>query len=71
VATPLTATRYTLASGGTSYGIAATPSQFLLGRPGSRTDVKGLYLCGASCRMGHGIAGVMMSGVDAANQLLQ
>jgi phytoene dehydrogenase-like protein len=70
VATPLTETRYTLATGGTSYGIAATPSQFLFGRPGSRTDVKGLYLCGASCRMGHGIAGVMMSGVDAANQLL-
>jgi phytoene dehydrogenase-like protein len=33
VATPLTQTRYTGSTGGTSYGIAATPDQFLWNRP--------------------------------------
>jgi phytoene dehydrogenase-like protein len=65
-ATPLTHARYTGATGGTSYGIALTPPQFLGGRPGTRTEVGGLFLCGASCRTGHGIAGVALSGVMAA-----
>jgi all-trans-retinol 13,14-reductase len=71
VATPLTHSRYTGSTAGTSYGIAATPAQYLFGRPSSRTDVGGLYLCGASCRMGHGIIGVMMSGLNAADQLVR
>lgn len=66
VATPLTLHRYTLATGGTSYGIALTPEQFLGRRPGAKTEIAGLLLCGASCRTGHGIAGVMASGVVAA-----
>lgn len=65
-ATPMTQTRYTGSSGGTSYGIAATPAQFLDKRPGTRTPVRGLLLAGASTRAGHGIAGAMMSGVHAA-----
>jgi phytoene dehydrogenase-like protein len=65
-ATPITHTRYTESTGGTSYGIAATPSQFLHNRPGTRTPVRGLLLAGASTRAGHGIAGAMMSGVHAA-----
>lgn len=65
-ATPLTHTRFTGSTGGTSYGIAATPAQFLKGRPGARTEIGGLYLCGASNRAGHGIAGVMLSGLLAA-----
>lgn len=65
-ATPMTHTRYTGSTGGTSYGIAATPSQFLDKRPGARTPVRGLLLAGASTRTGHGIAGSMMSGVQAA-----
>jgi phytoene dehydrogenase-like protein len=66
VATPLTQQRYTWSTGGTSYGIASTPSQFLGGRPDAKTDVAGLFLCGASCRMGHGIAGAVLSGMMAA-----
>ena len=65
VATPLTHRRYTNSSGGTSYGIALTPSQFLAKRPGPRTEIEGLYLCGASARAGHGIGGVTWSALDA------
>jgi hypothetical protein len=46
------------------------PSQFLLRRPGPRTEIKGLYLCGASLRTAHGIFGAMSSGVEAAAQVL-
>jgi len=66
LATPLTHSRYTRSTSGTSYGIAATPQQFLRRRPGIRTEVEGLYLCGASTRMGHGIGGVTLSGLFAA-----
>jgi phytoene dehydrogenase-like protein len=69
-ATPLTHTRFTGSTGGTSYGIAATPAQFLERRPGSRTPIAGLYLAGASTRSGHGIIGAMTSGIMAAEQVL-
>ncbi|MCC6765211.1 MAG: NAD(P)/FAD-dependent oxidoreductase [Deltaproteobacteria bacterium] len=69
-ATPLTHTRYTGSTGGTSYGIAATPGQFLERRPGAATPVEGLFLAGASTRAGHGIVGAMTSGVQAADRLL-
>jgi phytoene dehydrogenase-like protein len=70
LATPLTQTRYTGSTDGTSYGIAGTPQQFLRHRPGIRTDIQGLYICGASTRMGHGIGGVTMSGLFAAATLV-
>lgn len=70
VSTPLTHARYTRSSGGTSYGLALTPEQSLHRRPGSTCEVKGLLLCGASLRNGHGIAGAMMSGVFAAGAAL-
>lgn len=69
-ATPLSHTRYTASTGGTSYGIALTPEQFLGRRPGARTEIAGLYLAGASCRTGHGITGVAMSGLMAAAEVL-
>jgi phytoene dehydrogenase-like protein len=69
-ATPLTHTRYTRSTGGTSYGIAAIPAQFLQKRPGATTSIAGLYLAGASTRSGHGIAGAMLSGVHAADRVL-
>lgn len=69
-ATPMTHSRYTESTGGTSYGIAATPSQFLEKRPGARTPIRGLFLAGASMRAGHGIAGSMMSGVHAAGAVM-
>jgi phytoene dehydrogenase-like protein len=70
-ATPLTHTRYTRASGGTAYGIAATPDQFMQKRPGYRTPIDRLLLCGASTRAGHGVVGAMMSGRNAASTLLK
>jgi phytoene dehydrogenase-like protein len=69
-ATPLTHTRFTGSSDGTSYGIAATPAQFLRHRPGASTPIAGLYLAGASTRSGHGIIGAMQSGVLAADRVL-
>lgn len=70
VSTPLTHTRYTGAAGGTSYGLALTPGQSALRRPGARTEVRGLFLCGASARSGHGVLGVLMSGVVAAAKVV-
>ncbi len=67
--TPLTHTRYTGSSGGTSYGIAATPGQFLDKRPSARTPIEGLFLAGASTRSGHGIVGAMQSGEVAAERV--
>ncbi len=70
LATPITHSRYTSSSNGTSYGIAATPDQFLWRRPGPKTEIPGLYLCGASTRAGHGIMGAMMGGLLAAGEIL-
>jgi phytoene dehydrogenase-like protein len=64
--TPLSHIRYTRAPGGTGYGIAATPDQFMKNRPSYRTRVPGLYVCGASTRAGHGIVGAMASGRQSA-----
>ena len=65
-ATPVSHVRYTAATDGTGYGLAATPEQFFDRRPGYRAPIGGLYLCGASTRAGHGIVGAMTSGKHAA-----
>ncbi len=70
ISTPITLMRYTGASNGTSYGMSFVPWQFLHRRPGARTEIKGLFLCGASLRSGHGIFGAMMSGVEAASLVI-
>ncbi len=70
LATPLTQSRYTGSTGGTSYGIAATPAQYLRHRPGFRTEIEGLYLCGSSTRTGHGIGGVTLSGLFTAATII-
>lgn len=70
LATPYTMGRYMGVTDGTSYGIAATPDQMLLGRPGPKTPIPGLFLVGASARDGHGITGVMSGGVSAASAIL-
>jgi all-trans-retinol 13,14-reductase len=69
-ATPVSLERHLGSSGGTSYGIAATPRQFGMHRPGPRTHVDGLYLAGASTRTGHGITGTMLGGIAAASAVL-
>ncbi|RME24553.1 MAG: NAD(P)/FAD-dependent oxidoreductase [Deltaproteobacteria bacterium] len=69
-ATPVTHTRFTRASEGTGYGLAATPEQMLKNRPGYRGPVDGLYLAGANTRAGHGIVGALASGRKAARRIL-
>ncbi len=69
-ATPITHSRYTGATDGISYGIALTPSQFGKGRPGYDPVLPGLYLCGASTRMNHGIVGAMSSGRAVSRAIL-
>ena len=64
-ATPLTQERFTLSSGGTSYGFEHTPDQFFSKRLSHQTELPGLYLCGASTTFGHGIAGAMVGGMVA------
>jgi phytoene dehydrogenase-like protein len=65
-ATPVTQERFTRSTGGTSYGIEFACDQMGPMRIGPETEVPGLYLCGASTPSGHGVAGVMRSGVIAA-----
>jgi phytoene dehydrogenase-like protein len=71
VATPLTHRRYTGANDGTPFGIATSPEQMLHNRPGPRTAIRGLYLCGANCRSGPGIVGVTVSGLMTAEAILR
>jgi len=71
VATPATQTRFTLASGGTPYGVASTPRQLALYRPGHRGPLPGLYLAGVNTRSGLGISGAMIGGVRCAELILQ
>lgn len=68
-ASPVTHTRYTHASMGSGYGLAATPEQFLKGRPGYRGPIPGLYLAGANTRAGHGVLGALSSGANAARRV--
>ncbi|OJU95998.1 MAG: hypothetical protein BGO23_09150 [Solirubrobacterales bacterium 67-14] len=66
-ATPMTQTRYTLSTGGSSYGIELATDQFGPLRLEYKTPIEGLVLGGASSRRGHGIVGAMAGGVEAAS----
>lgn len=68
-ATPMTQTRYTLSTGGSSYGIELATDQFGPLRLEYKTPIEGLILGGVSSRRGHGIVGAMSGGVDAASAL--
>jgi all-trans-retinol 13,14-reductase len=70
-ATPVSQERFTRSTGGTSYGIEMSTDQAGPLRVGPRTEIPGLFLCGASTPGGPGIAGVLRSGVDAAGQVLE
>jgi len=70
-ASPLTQERFTRSTGGTSYGIEWAVDQQGPLRLGPETEVRGLYLCGASTPSGHGIANVMRSGVVTAGAILE
>ncbi|MBN8866676.1 MAG: NAD(P)/FAD-dependent oxidoreductase [Solirubrobacterales bacterium] len=69
-ASPFTQTRYTLSSGGSSYGIELATDQFGPRRLEYRTPIEGLVLGGVSSRRGHGIVGAMSGGVESAGALL-
>ena len=69
-ATPLTQERFTLSSGGTSYGLEHTPDQYMTARVALQTELPGLWMVGANAIFGHGIAGTMMSGRAAAAAIL-
>lgn len=70
-ATPVTQERFTHSTGGTSYGIEFACDQMGPMRMGPETEIPGLFLCGASTPSGHGIGGVLRSGVIAAGAVLE
>ena len=70
-ATPVTQERFTRSTGGTSYGIEFAVDQMGPLRLGPRTEIPGLFLCGASLPSGHGIGGVLHGGVSAASAVLE
>ena len=69
-ATPMTQTRYTHSTDGSSYGIELATDQFGPLRPDCRTGIDGFYLGGVSTRSGHGIVGSMTGGVASASAVL-
>ena len=69
-ATPLTQSRYTLSTDGSSYGIELATDQTGPRRPAPGTPIGGLYLAGASARSGHGIVGALAGGREAASAVL-
>jgi phytoene dehydrogenase-like protein len=69
-ATPVSQERFTRSTGGTSYGIEMSCTQAGPMRVGPRTEVEGLFLCGASTPSGPGISGVMRGGLAAASEVL-
>lgn len=70
-ATPLTQERFTLSTGGTSYGLEHTPDQYMTARVALQTELPGLWMVGANTIFGHGIAGAMVSGRAAAGAILK
>lgn len=70
-ATPISQERFTHSTGGTSYGIEMSCSQAGPMRVGPRTEIEGLFLCGASTPSGPGISGVLRGGVEAASEVLE
>jgi len=70
-ASPLTQERFTLSSGGTSYGLEHTLDQFMSARVPYQTEVPGLWMVGANTVLGHGYAGCMMGGRMVASMILR
>jgi len=70
-ATPVSQERFTRSTGGTSYGIEMSLDQVGPLRMSHRTEIPGLFLCGASTTSGAGVAGVLRGGVQAAGAVLE
>ena len=69
LATPLTNEHYINATRGNQYGISKTRRQVGPGSFQIRTEIDGLFLCGANT-VSHGVAGVTVSGITAAKSIL-
>ncbi len=68
---PVTHERFTLSSLGSCYGIEMAADQIGPRRPGPRTEIRGLWLTGASTISGNGIVGAVSSGLAAAGAILR
>jgi phytoene dehydrogenase-like protein len=68
---PVTHERFTLSSLGSCYGIEMAADQIGPRRPGPRTEIRGLWLTGASTTWGAGIVGAVSSGVGTAGAILR
>ena len=69
LATPLTNAFYLNATLGNLYGLEKTASQVGPGAFPVKSEIPGLFLCGASTES-HGVAGVTVSGLSAAQKIL-
>jgi phytoene dehydrogenase-like protein len=68
---PVTHERFTLSSLGSCYGIEMASDQIGPRRPGPRTEIRGLWLTGASTTWGNGIVGAVSSGLGTAGAILR
>jgi phytoene dehydrogenase-like protein len=71
VATPSTMEKFTLKNWGNIGGPKQALGQEMMKRPQARTDWKNLFFCGDSTVMGLGALPATVSGVGAANRVLQ
>ncbi|MFC1607189.1 phytoene desaturase family protein [Candidatus Latescibacterota bacterium] len=71
ICTPLSYERYTSATNGGWYDIAATPAQSLTNKLGPKTPIKGLYLTGAKSILGAGLVGAIFAGLNTADTLMK
>ncbi len=67
--TPLTNSHYVRATAGSLYGTEKTLRNVGPLAYSTKSEIPGLYLCGAST-VGHGVAGATMSGLEAAKRIL-
>ncbi|MBY9003374.1 MAG: NAD(P)-binding protein [Candidatus Lokiarchaeota archaeon] len=70
IGTPSTIEKYTLKNGGCVGGPLQSIGQEILKRLHARTDWKNLYACGDSTTMGMSVPAVTVSGIGAANVIL-
>jgi len=70
VSTPKTMERFGSLPEGTVYGFAATVGQASINRLDQKTKIKGLFLAGAWTKPGCGVHGCLVSGKDAADEVL-
>ena len=68
--TPLSNAHYLNATRGNLYGIAKSRFQVGPWAFKNKTEIEGVWLCGASTTAGHGVAGATSSGLTTARQIL-